>query len=313
MKKTCLILSILLILTALAAAGCVEREPEREVHTLYPGGGTYAPQTIYVTLPVETVIVTVPVTVTAEPETAGATEPEQTLTPPPETSAAETAEETTVPVTVVSWTMEENSILLDGAGKSRAQLRYPKLSGMINTALEEKINTLFGQITEVDFTTNELCKDHMEKVRAGITVNYRITECTVTLFKASMISVMWRAEYTTSDTEEKTCLAFAHTVNLSTGKEVKTKDVFSDFASILDRISSGKIPRTGASEDFDSKNDLQQLVSNYKTRVAYSFYPPVCFTEDSVIVILQSEGKTGGWAEYTAKTSDVSDFMKIIP
>ncbi|MBO7376366.1 MAG: hypothetical protein J6V01_04595 [Clostridia bacterium] len=311
MKKTCLVLSVLLILTALAASGCTGREPGREVHTLYPGGGTYAPQTIYVTLPAETVIVTVPVTVTGEPETAGVTEPEQTSSPS-ETALTETGE-TTLPVTVVSWEMAENPINLDGAGKSRAELIYPKLSGMINTALEEKINTLFGQITEVDFTTNELCKDHMEKVLAGITVNYRITECTVTLFKESMISVMWKAEYTTSDSEEKTCLAFAHTVNLSTGKEVKAKDVFSDFASILDRISSGRIPRTGASEDFDSKNDLQQLVSNYKTRLAYSFYPPVCFTEDSVIVILQSEGKTGGWAEYTAKTSDVGGFMKIIP
>ena len=312
MKKIYYLLFAALTVACLLC-GCASPAPEREVHTLFPGNGTYAPQTVYVTLPPETVYVTVPVTGGGADETSAepvqVTEP--VVTTSPETTAVQT--EQTEQISNVSYVIAENSIKLDSAGNCRAVLRYPRLSGMENTAVETKINTLFGQITEVDFTTNENCKDYKEKIQSGLTVGYQITECDVTLLSPVMISVRWRAEYTSSDAEEKTCLSFAHTVNLSTGKEIKTKDVFSDFVSVLDLIAKGKATRTRATDGFDSRTDLQTLIANYKTRVAYFVYPPVCFSEESLIVILQSEAKYGGWAEYSIPLDQIGSFLKITP
>ncbi len=293
----------------LLLTGCANGSGGREVHTLYPGNGTYAPQTVYVTLPAETVYVTVPVTATEEPEQTGTVEPEATSSPE---TAAETAAETSAP-SGISYVISETVKKLDNAGKSTSTLRWPQLSGLASPSLEEKINTLLYQMTEVDFTTSEYTKDSSEKIAAGVTVKYEVVDCSVTLASSSLICVRWRAEYSTSDSSETVRLAFARVLNPSTGKEIKPKDVFTDFPKILDMISAGQAERTAVTEGFDSRNDLASLVANYKTRVAYSVYPPVCFTSDSLIVVLQSDGAAGGWAEYRFPLDLVRGYLKVAP
>ena len=293
----------------LLLTGCANGSGGREVHTLYPGNGTYAPQTVYVTLPPETVYVTVPVTVTDEPEQSATVEPDATSSP-------ETAEQTSVetaPQSGISYEISETVKKLDNAGKSTATLRYPKLSGLASATVEEKINTLLYQMTEVDFTTSEYTKDYAEKIAAGVTVKYEVTDCAVTLASSALICVRWRAEYTSSDAAETVRLAFARVLNPSTGKEIKPKDIFTDFPKILDMISAGQAVRSAVTEGFDSRNDLSSLIANYKTRVAYSVYPPVCFTADSLIVVLQSDGAAGGWAEYTFPLDSVRGYLKVTP
>ena len=276
-----------------------------EVRTLFAGDGTEEVRTVIVTFPPETVIVTVPVGVTDEATDPGTVDiPETDVT----TAGPEVTEK---PGEGYEYTMHTYERSLGGG--STASFTYPRISGMANETLQTKINTLLGDITEYDFTSAEFSKDYADSIASGVTVGYRVDECDVTFINSAFMSVRWRVSYTRSNADEAYRTAFVHHINLSTGKEIKTKDIFSDFYTVLDLLEGGKMTRVESTDGFDSRSDFSSLMKNMRARVPYSVFPPVYFTPDTLCVIVCSEHQSGGWAEYSVPLADVRHCLKVSP
>ncbi len=304
MKKIFHTLTSLILLLTLCS--CSFSDSGRTIHTLHPGDGITEPETVIVTVPGETVIVTVPVHEgTTSPETqADDTNPVSVTTGAVTTSAPST-----------SLKPEFGYVLITDSknlGKeSMATLIYPALQNTGNAEIENKVNELLADIAFNDFTGNENCKDYEDKIASNITVSYTVTACDVKLCSPAFMSVRFEAEYTLSDSSDKYNFIYTHTINLSTGKEIKTKNLFRDFGSILTMLEEGKLTRGASTQDFDTLVDMKDTIARLRSGIAYGTLPKVYFTEDKLYVIIELDQKLGGWAEYSVPLSQVSSYLAI--
>ncbi|MCQ2426964.1 MAG: hypothetical protein MJ137_00995 [Clostridia bacterium] len=306
MKKT--ITACILLAAMLSAASCASPGSGNVYHTLYTGDGTRSPETVYITLPPETVIITVPVPVTREPDTGtGESVPvtapvtESPVTGPSESSGTES-------VSTVMVTME--TAVKDLGGGSKATLKYPSLKGLSSETVENKLNSQLAVIAEYDFIADEHCKDYADRIAEGKKVTYSVKDCDVTKITGLLISVRWTAEYSVGDAEP-TLLIFTHYMNVSTGKEIKAKDIFSDFGSILTLLENGKMTPVYSAPGFETSTDMAAMIKQYRAGLAYNIFPATYVSGDSLFVAVTAGGTAGGYAEYKIPLSSVSDYLKI--
>ena len=304
-RAACAAPAAALLLLLIILSGCSGGGDGRELHTMVAGEGTRTPETVIVTVPGETVIVTVYVSGgpgTSSPATPGVTSPEDTG------GESGTSADTAAP----EYTWKTVTATKDLGSGSRALFIYPEVEGMASANIQSKLNTLMAQIAEYDFTANESCKDYADRIAAGSKVNYETKSCDVTYAGNGIMSVRTAAEYTVSGADP-VLLAFVHILNTSTGKEIKPKDLYSDFGGLLDLLASGGMTKIYATEGYDSAADLDGTVVQYRARMAYGVYPPVYFTADSAVLIMALEQQKSGYAEYSAPLRQAGKFFKIAP
>jgi len=292
----------------LLLASCASPGAGKDYHTMYTGDGTNAPETVIITLPAETVIVTVPVEVTGAPETKA---PEVTtgtavITDAPVTEATTAPVETAEPSLL---TVKYETAVKDLGSGSSATYIYPVISGLSSETVATKLNSNLSNLAEFDFIADEHCKDYSEKIKNGNKVAYKVTSCDVTRVTSTLISVRMTAEYTVTGSD-KVELIFAHYMSLTTGKEIKSKDVFSNFAKILDQLEATK-NKTGASGNFDSSTDISGIIKQYRAGIAYNTYPVTYLTGSELVIAVSSAGQSGGYAEYSIPLSSIGDCFKI--
>ena len=310
-------LSSLLITLALIAgtlAACYPVTGDSEYRTMPLGTGTLAP--VIIETEQET---TSPET--TEETTAPA--PETTVIIPDETTAetvvtteAETTEETTeAPPVIVTYeydVIEDKRDLGEIGGKKYyAIIRYPALTGIEDAKIQEKINTTIMQ--HAVFQYENALPNASELISSGSAVSYEVTAAEITYMGNGLLSA--RSEGVIDHADDTNDIRFAYSIilDLSTGRDISLKKIYSDFGSVITLFTSGKFKQISGDETLLSTVSLDKLMENYKYYAQYSNYPETYFTQDSLVIILDTDRENGFFAEFSIPLAEVSDCLQRSP
>ena len=273
--------------------------------------------------PPETVIVTIPVTVfvTAAPAPGStADSPAQTSSPGRETREEKTdAPEETSSVQdqqkISFETVETVRTVAEYGGKSSTMLlRYPAVSGLENKNVLDKINGLLLQIAEVK------CGAKMngaeEALKAGNVKTLEVVSSEVTFANGNIMSVKSEGLISSSDGSEPERFAYCNVINLSTGKDIAPKNIYTaeGFAKIMNLFKSGRFAVVNADPALASARTNESLMEQYKEYQTYNtMYPGTYFTEDRLCICIDVEPAYGYWADYSIPLEEVKDCLRISP
>ena len=301
-----IVLLMAVICGAMAASCAVGGGGGRVVHTIFAGTGTLAP------VPTETETITddesVDISGTTETsgEVTGSSGGDITTTTTGEVPPV-TGEDTTPPP-VVDYNYEVVTSTQDlgsgGALKSTKTLRYPRISGLDATAVQNKINTLLANIAEAKFSV--YVTNVAELIADGAGVDYEITKSEITYLGNNILSARSEGtvKYSGNTNEKDFEFIYCNFVNLSTGKELKSKDIYSDFGSILDMLGSGAFTKINDASD----EGIEAFIKEYKANMVYNIYPDAYFTADALVIVVDET-----LAEYSISFDKVNGFMAVSP
>jgi hypothetical protein len=312
-KLSSLLIALALIMGMLAA--CYPISGDSEYRTLPLGTGTLAPVVFE----------------TDEPETTSEI-PEETTLPVPETTTVEIPDETTaeVIVTTEAETTEEVTeappviityeydVIEDkrelgeiGGQKYYAVIRYPALTGIEDAKIQEKINTTIMQ--HAVFQYENALPNASELISSGSAVSYEVTSAEVTYMGGGLLSA--RSEGVIDHANDTNDLKFAYSIiiDLSTGRDISPKKIYSDFGSIITLFTSGKFKQISGEESLLSSLSLEKLMENYKYYAQYSTYPETYFTQDSLVIILDTDRENGFFAEFSIALTEVNGYLQKSP
>ncbi len=310
-KLSSLLITLALITGILAA--CYPVSGDSEYRTMPLGTGTLAP-VIFETEP----------EVTSEiPEETTLPAPETTVDIPDETTAevivtteAETTEEVTeAPPVIITYeydVIEDKRELGEIGGKKYyAVIRYPALTGIEDAKIQEKINTTVMQ--HAVFQYENALPNASELISSGSAVSYEITAAEVTYMGSGLLSARSEGmiDYASDTNDVK--FAYSIVIDLSTGREIAPKKIYSDFGSIITLFTSGKFKQISGEDSLLSSVSLEKLMENYKYYAQYSTYPETYFTKDSLVIILDADREHGFFAEFSIPLSEVNGYLQKSP
>lgn len=309
-------LSSLLITLALIAgtlAACYPVTGDSEYRTLPLGTGTLAPvlvetePSVSSDIPEETTL--------SAPETTEAI-PDETTAGSDVTTEADTAEETTeeapVIVTYEYDVIEDKRELGEiGGHKYYAVIRYPALTGLDDAAKQEKLNTTIMQHAVIQY--QNLLPNASELISSKTAVSYEITTAEVTYMGNGLVSA--RSEGVIDQADDTGDLRFAYSIilDLSTGRDVSLKKIYSDFGAVMKLFTSGKFKQISGEDSLLSSISLEKLMENYKYYAQYNDYPETYFTQDSLVIILDTDKENGFFAEFSIPLAEVNDCLQRSP
>lgn len=315
MKKSAvitLICGILAVLFLGVSMGSCSGSGGKVYHTMFEGtSASPDPETVIVTVPVS-VIVTVPV----EPSTLAPVSDHPVSTDAPATADAKTTEEATTaePVEVLNFdyeiVTEEKNIGGQSGGSSKMILRYPKISGLSNEKTETKVNSLLGQIAEAKCNA----KNSGSSDKVGIVIE--VTKSEVTFINANIMSVRNEGKVSFTDGSAGEEFVFCNVINLSTGKDIAPKNVYTTegFAKVMELFKSGAFTGVRTNADMEKNVTKAEMMAPYKDYETYSSnYPPTYFTDKALVICVAAEAGYGYWAEYSVPLDKVSDCFRISP
>ena len=310
-KLSSLLITLALITGVLAA--CYPVSGDSEYRTLPLGTGTLAPAVtetepdVTAELPVETTL--------SAPETTVSV-PDETTAEAPQTTEAETTEEITeAPPVIVTYEYEviedKRELGETGGKKCYAVIRYPALTGIEDAKIQEKINTTVMQ--QAVFQYENTLQNASELISSGSAVSYEITSAEVTYMGNGLLCA--RSEGVIDHASDTDDLKFAYSIviDLSTGRDISPKKIYSDFGSIITLFTSGKFKQISGDEALLSSLSLEKLMENYKYYAQYSNYPETYFTEDSLVIILDTDRENGFFAEFSTPLSEVNGYLQKSP
>lgn len=310
-KLSSLLITLALITGVLAA--CYPVSGDSEYRTLPLGTGTLAPAVtetepdVTTELPAETTL--------SAPETTVSV-PDETTAEAPQTTEAETTEEITeAPPVIVTYeydVIEDKRELGETGGKKcYAVIRYPALTGIEDAKIQEKINTTIMQ--HAVFQYENTLPNASELISSGSAVSYEITSAEVTYMGNGLLCA--RSEGVIDHASDTDDLKFAYSIviDLSTGRDISPKKIYSDFGSIITLFTSGKFKQISGEESLLSSLSLEKLMENYKYYAQYSNYPETYFTEDSLVIILDTDRENGFFAEFSIPLSEVNGYLQKSP
>ncbi len=224
-------------------------------------------------------------------------------------------EETTQLVDVVSYdydvVMLEEVIAEVGAQKSRKILRYPKLTGLSNPDMQSKINTLLGDIAADEFKKRLLgLADYTQN---GIAVKYEITKTAVTYLGGNLLSVRSEGAMSYSDGSADSPFVYSNIINLSTGRNVSQKKVYSDFGEIKKLFEADRFRQISGMDKLTSSISLADMMSQYAMYELYNTYPDTYFTPNDLVIVIELNRNLGGFAEFSIPLADVNAYLSMSP
>lgn len=290
------------LICGVAAASCASgRSGGRVIHTIFAGTGTTAPAPESVpdaTLPPETSVNTGEDSSVSVDTGSDITGSDDSSTSAPETSSVPA--DVTYDCEIVTVTEDLGS---SGGVKSTRTLKYPKISGLSDTTIQDKVNTLIANIAEAKFSV--YVTNVAELLTDGIGVEYQIKETNVTYLGNNILSLRSAGTVQKSGkSQEKENFIYCNFINLSTGKELKPKTVYSDFGAILDLLGSGGFTRISGSGD----DGLENFIKLSKSNIAYGVFPETYFTADSLVIVIDET-----LSEYSVPLEKVNVYLTVSP
>ncbi len=224
-------------------------------------------------------------------------------------------EETTQIVDIVHY--DYDTVVLDevlaevGSQKSRKILRYPKLTGLSNPDMQTKINELLGEIAASEFKNRLLGLD--EYTKNGITVKYEITSSTVTYLGGNLLAVRSEGELSYSDDTANVNFVYANVINLSTGRNISQKKLYSDFGALRELFENGKFKQISGNSNIQSSISLSDMMTQYSMYELYNTYPDTYFTPSELVIVIELTSNLGGFAEFSLPLSTADAYLSMSP
>lgn len=224
-------------------------------------------------------------------------------------------EETTQKVDVISYEYDvvklEETIAEVGAQKSRKLLRYPKLTGLSNPDMQTKINSLLADIAASEFKNRLLGLE--EYTKNGTAVVYEIKSTAVTYLGGNLLSVRSAGSISYSDGTAEQNFAYSNVINLSTGRNISQKKLYSDFGGIKGMFEAGKFRQISGTPDIVSSIPLADMMSQYALYELYNTYPDTYFTPSELVIVVELNVSLGGFAEFSIPLADANAYLSMSP
>lgn len=313
-KLSTILLTLALIMGTLAA--CYPVTGDSEYRTMPLGTGTEAP----IFIETEPEICTSEVleeTTSPAPETTVAL-PDETTAEIPVTTAPETTPETTAeeePPVIVTY---EYDIIEDkrelgeiGGKKYYAIIRYPAITGLEDTKIMEKLNNTVMQ--HAVFQYENKLPNASELISSGSAVSYEITLAEVTYMGNGILSARSEGMIDYANDTNDQQFAYSIILDLSTGRDIALKKIYSDFGKVMNLFTSGKFKQISGDASLLSSFSLEKLMENYKYYAQYNNYPATYFTEDSLVIILDTDRENEFFAEFSISLAEVNDYLLKSP
>lgn len=294
---------------ALSLSSCALIADDREMNTLH-AGETRPPVPYDTTASVLSSDTTAPEAPTDEttvnPDTGITTAPPAVTTAP---------DETTAQVDIITYEFEVVTVTENlgsgGSSKSSRTLRYPKLTGLSNADIQEKINDSLASLADIEFDSN--VTNVKEDIAAGITVKYEVTDTTVTYLGNNLLSVRSSAEVKYSSGSGDNEFAYSYLFNLSTGKTVSMAKLYSDFGSVMNLFKSGEFTQISGENNITDTVSLSEMMEQYKNYKLYSTYPDSYFTPTTLVLIIELNAMSGYYAEFSVPLDKVNAYLNVSP
>lgn len=274
-----------------------------------------------------------PVLLETEPETAPATVAEETTVAPvvtssPEvtgdstasadpdaTSAPDTMPEDTEPPVIITYDFDVISSVTDlgtaSGTKCTATICYPALTGLEDASKQADINSLLSDIATIEFQ-NRL-PNASELIASGTAVNYKITSTSVTYMGNNLLSVRSEGviDYANDSNDDE--FVYCNLINLSTGRDISFKKVYSDFEAVMDLLRAGKFTQISGESSLVSSTLFDEIIKNLIYSSQYSTFPETYFTQDSLIIVIETDRENGFYAEFSISLDEVNAYLTQSP
>jgi hypothetical protein len=116
-----------------------------------------------------------------------------------------------------------------------------------------------------------------------------------------------------SDDTSDLKFAYSITLDLSTGRDISLKKIYSDFGEIMKLFTSGKFKQISGDASLLSSISLEKLMENYKYYAQYNDYPETYFTPQSLVIILDTDKENGFFAEFSIPLEEVDSYLQRSP
>jgi hypothetical protein len=309
-KLPSLLITLALITGILAA--CYPVTGDSEYRTRPLGTGTLAP-VVLETEPEVTSEITEETTVPA-PETTEIIS-DETTAEAIVTTEAETAEETTSAPEIVTYqydVIEDKREIGEISGqKYYAVIRYPAITTLEDAAKQEKLNNTIMQHAVIQY--QNLLPNASELISSKTAVSYEITSTEVTYMGNGIVSARSEGVIDYSDDTSDLKFAYSITLDLSTGRDISLKKIYSDFGEIMKLFTSGKFKQISGDASLLSSISLEKLMENYKYYAQYNDYPETYFTPQSLVIILDTDKENGFFAEFSIPLEEVDSYLQRSP
>lgn len=302
------LLITLAVITGILAA-CYPVTGDSEYRTLPLGTGTLAP----VVLETEPEVTSEIIEETTAPETTEIISDETTAEAIVTTEAV-TEEETTAPeiVTYEYDVIEDKREIGEISGqKYYALIRYPAITGLEDAAKQEKLNNTIMQHAVIQY--QNLLPNASELISSKTAVSYEITSTEVTYMGNGIVSARSEGVIDYSDDTSDLKFAYSITLDLSTGRDISLKKIYSDFGEIMKLFTSGKFKQISGDASLLSSISLEKLMENYKYYAQYNDYPETYFTPQSLVIILDTDKENGFFAEFSISLEEVDSYLQRSP
>ena len=185
------------------------------------------------------------------------------------TVAEETTAEAPIIVTYEYDVIEDKRELGEISGKKYyAVIRYPAIKGLEDAKIQEKINTTVMQQAVVKYE-NKL-PNASEIISSGVAVSYEIISSEITYMGNGLLSARSEGMIDYADDTNDVKFVYSIVIDLSTGREITTKKIYSDFGNIITLFTSGKFKQISGEDSLLSSLSLEKLMENYKYYAQYN-------------------------------------------
>ncbi len=236
-------------------------------------------------------------------------------TPDNTTSPDTSAEDTDVPAIPVTYEYDVISNTIDlgqtGGKKCQAIIRYPALTGLDDASKQEKINEYLMQ--SADFAYQNRLPNASELISSGNAVNYEVTSTTVTYMGNGILSVRSEGVIDHANDINDENFAYCIIISLSTGRDIALKKIYSNFGTVMNLFTSGKFKQISGDPSLTSSMSLEQLMERYKYYSQYGTFPETYFTEDSLVLIVETDRENGFFAEFSIPLDEINDCLSQSP
>ncbi|MEE0968605.1 MAG: hypothetical protein U0M06_04455 [Clostridia bacterium] len=193
--------------------------------------------------------------------------------------------------------------------KSMKVLRYPKISGMPDKNIEDSVNAILYETAGKKY--KEYVPDEDIYVLEDNTFSYEVENVSVTYLSNSFISVKNSVYFMTEMASYPSLPVYTLNIDLETGKEIKSADIFGDFNIITSKFIAGDFNLVYGEANLLESTNYEDMILQYKSD--YESYPYVYFENGNLVVCIDLVHALGTSAGFAISANTVAEALKVNP
>ncbi len=200
--------------------------------------------------------------------------------------------------------------VLDTASGSRIVLIYPIFGGYEGLNTDDDINLI---VTEYNRDAQRQFGEGMYKmIERGVKVVYEITDFNITYADADFISILYEGFFGVYDENDHIDTGnknFSYSLNIDVkNREIITSDkLIRDFGTLKSIFLDGEMQLASGMEGLLDNSDYDDMIYQYNEQ--YKVYPMLCFSKDTLMLIISLTSDLGGNAVFSYGINDSRLFL----